>query len=351
MARSKSKHSNAKHVNAVKAHDGYSCRATALQPYSCARDLRKRAKFHNQLTMKDKKNTNLTVRLDDSMAHRLERFEKTTPLGRAEITRQALDALLRHFEIHGKVVFPVEISAAPHDLEDPETASAVERYLMENEGSIMRKFMAKLESEYHKKLAHFVQSSGVSNFDFEANPVLKYWPGDYGRTIVLEGGVNAGAPAKKVGRRLLETNLIFPSDAYALKVFGWRMAPIVVQGDIIVVRPYTPELLNTDRVVAMVVVRTKDGERELYGFNRADGKEWLVSFDLEAPPAPKLKDVTIEALFGSFYSQSKDREAPTVIVHPEDWIEPQGHYTEFTGTADEMEAQQREWERKREDSD
>lgn len=58
---------------------------------------------------KERKITNLTVRVDETLLDRLEKLEKTTPLGRAEITRQALDAVLRHFEETGKVNFPVSV--------------------------------------------------------------------------------------------------------------------------------------------------------------------------------------------------------------------------------------------------
>jgi SOS-response transcriptional repressor LexA len=316
MAQSKSKHTEAKHTNAVKAHGRFSCHRAALQPNSCARDVHRRAFIPKSLTMKDKKNTNLTVRLDDAMTTRLEAFEKTTPLGRAEITRQALDALLRHFETHGKVIFPVEISASEPDLTNPSTADAVERYMKANQTVLFNNFFKLMEEKNDRHIDKVLRDSGLLEKNKEHSAEVRYWPGEHltSQTITLAGGVSAGAPIKKMGRRLLPTHIDYPSEYYALRVFGYRMFPIISDGDIIIVKAYDESMANRERVMAMAVVRDSEGELQIFGYNRKDGKEWLVSFDLEQPPAPDIKDVRIEAFFVEFYSQGKRENAPDEVL-------------------------------------
>ncbi|MCW1913699.1 S24 family peptidase [Luteolibacter sp. GHJ8] len=268
--------------------------------------------------MKDKKNTNLTVRLDDAMTQRLERFEKTTPIGRAEITRQALDAVLRHFEAHGKVVFPVEISPTEPDLANPSTAEAVERYMKTNQTALFNNFLRMMEEKNDKKINRFLNET--VRLQREAGELavseVEHWPGEFltNQTITLAGGVSAGEPVGKVGRRLLPTNHNFPPEYYALRVFGYRMFPIVSDGDIIIVRAIEKEMIEKDRIQALAVVRDQEGELQIFGYNRKEDNEWLVSFDLEQPPAPDVKDVQIEAFFVQFYSQGKRENAPDEVL-------------------------------------
>lgn len=291
--------------------------------------------------MSQKKNTNLTVRLDDAMTARLERFEKTTPLGRAEITRQALDGILRHFETYGNVVFPVQLSAKPHDLNDPETASAVETYLMENEGSLMRKFIKKLEEENHRYLKSVVKDFHA---DKETNPYLKYWPEERAmKTVLLDGGVSAGEEVKKVNRRLLEAERVYPDGCFALKVFGHRCHPIVQNGDIIVVQTWNQEMAAEENLLAIAVVRDKDHIRQLYALNKKDGKTWLTSFDVDAPPAPPIEEVKIEALFVEFHTHNYEHRMPTLLTSPEDFFVPKREGTPFTGLVQEMDEAEKEW--------
>ncbi|MCW1885491.1 ribbon-helix-helix protein, CopG family [Luteolibacter flavescens] len=65
------------------------------------------------------KDVNLTVRLNPKMVERLEALEKESPLSRAEITRQALDAVLRAFEATGQIEFPVTVTS---QLTDPHSS-------------------------------------------------------------------------------------------------------------------------------------------------------------------------------------------------------------------------------------
>jgi hypothetical protein len=78
----------------------------------------------------EKRFSNITVRLDEGMISRLERLEEITKLGRSEITRQALDGILRYFEEEGTITFPVEVISRK-DLAS--TAEAIARHIVESE--------------------------------------------------------------------------------------------------------------------------------------------------------------------------------------------------------------------------
>jgi hypothetical protein len=92
--------------------------------------------------MKPVKTTNITIRIDDELDARVVAMEKATPVRRAEIIRQLLDAACRYFEEHGQIVFPVEISDGsnppkPREMEIDEEMlqRVVGRYLREQEKS------------------------------------------------------------------------------------------------------------------------------------------------------------------------------------------------------------------------
>ena len=50
---------------------------------------------------------NLGVRLDSSLARRLERFESLTGVEATKLARSCLEAALDHFDRHGSITFPL----------------------------------------------------------------------------------------------------------------------------------------------------------------------------------------------------------------------------------------------------
>lgn len=63
--------------------------------------------------MEEKKSENVTIRLSDGLAARLDKMDTVVGIGRAAILRACLEAALRKFESTGSLRFPIRITDEP----------------------------------------------------------------------------------------------------------------------------------------------------------------------------------------------------------------------------------------------
>lgn len=110
----------------------------------------------NLLMAKEKKTENLTLRVESRLMERLMALEEGLGYGRAEIVRQALYAVISHYEKNGRLDFPIEIAekkGVGAELLKEAVSEEASRIIQENSPQLIEEIKSQVMKHYQMQLA------------------------------------------------------------------------------------------------------------------------------------------------------------------------------------------------------
>ncbi|MEK7952812.1 S24 family peptidase [Luteolibacter soli] len=171
---------------------------------------------------RERKNNAISVRLEPQLRERAAAVEKATGINTADLIRQSLEAVIRSFELNGKIDFPIYVVGSEGML------SAVAQTFVEKEGEKMRGrieelLYARMEEEWRKHTGLFPPKEGDG--------------GNY--VIEVDDWVSAGGPEKedRISIDCIVTEKNYPENYRAFQVSGQSMYPEIVDSEVVIVRP------------------------------------------------------------------------------------------------------------------